>query len=100
MAQTVTASMEATATMGKEDTAGQVGTPRKTRVARAGGTSMDRILCWAAIGISGLMALLFLYDLVVGGWPLYGASGTLDVFALLAAGVIIYVSVDTLRELR
>jgi zinc transporter ZupT len=39
-------------------------------------------------------------DLLIGSWPLYRASIALDIFVILAGGVIIYVCVDTLMELK
>lgn len=94
-----TAGMEKTVSMGKDEPAGKPSTPRPAKAARAGNFSINQILCWAAIGISGLMGLVFLLDIATG-MVLNGASTTLDVFGLLAAGVIIYVGIDTLRELR
>jgi hypothetical protein len=61
---------------------------------------MERAICWGTLGLTALLVLLFLVDLFVGTWPLFRASPTLDVFAILAGGVIIYVCIDTLRELR
>ena len=50
--------------------------------------------------LTALLVLLFLLDLFLGSWPLFRASPTLDVFAILAGGVIIYVCIDTLREIK
>jgi hypothetical protein len=46
------------------------------------------------------LVLLFAVDLFVGAWPLFGASPALDIFAILAGGIIIYICIDTLRELK
>jgi hypothetical protein len=60
---------------------------------------MEKWLCWGALGVAGLLLLLFLLDLGTG--LLFG-SGTiikvLDVCAVLGAGLIVYLSWDTLRE--
>jgi hypothetical protein len=73
---------------------------RQPGLARAGGLSMDRVLCWGTLVLTSLLVLLFLIDLFVGAWPLYGASAALDIFSILAGGIIIYVCIDTLRELK
>jgi hypothetical protein len=61
---------------------------------------MERVLCWITLGLTGLLVLMFLLDLFIGSWPLYRASYMLDIFGILAGGVIIYLCLDTLRELR
>lgn len=61
---------------------------------------MDKALCWGTLGLTALLVLLFLLDLIIGSWPLYRASVALDIFGILAGGVIIYVCVDTLMELK
>ena len=76
------------------------GSQRQLGLARAGGSSMEKALCWGTLGLTALLVLLFLLDLFVGAWPLHGASPTLDVFAVLAGGVIIYICIDTLREIK
>lgn len=81
------------------------GSQRQLGLARAGGSSMEKALCWGTLGVTALLVLLFLLDfiMILGGggmWPLNGASGTLDVFAILAGGIIIYICIDTLREIK
>lgn len=66
---------------------------------KAGVTPLERYLCWGALGVAGLLVLLFLLDMFAS-WPFAGASGALDVFMILASGIVIYVCIDTLRELR
>lgn len=73
---------------------------RQLGFARAGGASMEKVLCWGTLGLTALLVLLFLIDLFVGAWPLFGASPALDIFAILAGGIIIYICIDTLRELK
>jgi zinc transporter ZupT len=73
---------------------------RQPGLARAGGSSMERALCWGTLGLAALLVLLFAVDLFVGAWPLFGASPALDIFAILAGGIIIYICIDTLRELK
>jgi hypothetical protein len=73
---------------------------RQPEPTRAGGSSMDKLLCWGTLGVTAVVVLLFLMDLLIGSWPLYRASMALDIFVILAGGVIIYVCVDTLMELK
>ncbi len=61
--------------------------------------SMEKWLCWGALGAAGLMALLFLLDLLAK-FPFGGASKVLDIFGILAAGLVGYLAWDTMRELR
>jgi hypothetical protein len=91
------------ATIDKADTPDQAGSKqvrRRTRVAQAGrGSSMEKWLCWGALGIAGLLCLLFLFDLATG--LLFG-SGTvvkvLDGVAAAGSGLVAYLAWDTLRE--
>lgn len=59
---------------------------------------MLRGLCWGSLGVAALFALLFILDMALG-FPFGGASWTLDIFGIIAAAVIVYLSWDTLREL-
>lgn len=89
--------------MGKEEKPSQAEKPRAPRRAihRHGGkgSSMEKWLCWGALGTSGLVGLLFLLDLIVK-FPFAGASKSLDIIVILAAGLIAYLSWDTLREIK
>ena len=60
---------------------------------------MEKWLCWGAIGVAGLMLLLFLLDLVVG-IPFGGLSKAVDVFGLLSSGLVLFLGWDALRDLR
>ena len=65
---------------------------------------MPKALCWTGIGISILVAVLFLADLIFGMvgpvWmaPFKNASTTLDVLYLICAGGLAFLSWMTLRE--
>jgi hypothetical protein len=63
------------------------------------GVSMEKWLCWGAIGVAGLMLLLFLLDIVVG-IPFGGLSATVDVFGILASGLVLFLGWDAMRDLR
>jgi len=60
---------------------------------------MEKWLCWGALGVSSILALLFLLDMFTG-FPFGSASVALDVFVVLAGGVIIYLCIDTMREIK
>ena len=63
------------------------------------GASLEKKLCWVAMAISGLLALLFGLDLAVE-IPFSGASTALDVIVLISCVLLIYLSWDTMRELK
>lgn len=92
-----------TTPMGKSDTGG----PGETVPARherivapvVKGSSMERWLCWGALGTAGILALVFILDLVAG-FPFHRANVFLDIVAVLGSGLVIYLAWDTMRELR
>lgn len=63
------------------------------------GRSMEKWLCWGSLGVSGVLLLLFLLDLVMK-IPFGGLSIAVDVIALIACGLVIYLSWEALREVR
>ncbi len=60
---------------------------------------MEKYLCWGAIGVAGLMLLLFLLDIIVG-IPFGGLSSAVDIFGILASGLVLFLGWDALRDLR
>ncbi len=63
------------------------------------GLSMEKWMCWSALGASGVVLVLFVLDLSVG-IPFGRISPTVDVFAIIACGLVGYVSWDALQDLR
>jgi hypothetical protein len=61
---------------------------------------MDKALCYGALGIAVLLFLMFLIDLVAkvpfGGGPFT----TVDVFGVIASGVVAYLAFSASRELK
>lgn len=62
------------------------------------GMNLQKVLCGAALGISGLLALIFLLDLLLG-IPFGRFSISTDIIVLIAAGLIIWQGVETWMEL-
>jgi hypothetical protein len=69
------------------------------------GLSMDKWLCWSAMGVSGLFALLFVLDLLFA-WldvpfqPFGGLYQGADVLGVLCSALLLYLSWSAWRELR
>jgi hypothetical protein len=60
---------------------------------------MDKWLCWGSMGVAGLMLLLFILDIIFA-IPFGRIHIVIDVFGILASGVIIFLALDAARELR
>jgi hypothetical protein len=60
---------------------------------------MEKWLCWSAIGVAGLMLLLFLLDLILS-FPFGGLNSVVDIFGILASGLVLFLGWDALRDLR
>jgi hypothetical protein len=63
------------------------------------GIFMEKWLCFSSMGVAGLLLLLFLLDIFTG-FPFGGISKTVDVFGILASGVVLYLAYDAFRDLR
>lgn len=60
---------------------------------------MDKWLCWGSMGVAGLLLLLFLLDLFTT-IPFGRPSAFVDVVALLASGIVLFLAWDAFRDLR
>ncbi len=58
---------------------------------------LNRILCWASIVIAALLAVIFALDLAVGLF-FNRFSITTDIIVLIACALIIWQSVETVKE--
>lgn len=56
-------------------------------------------MCWGALGVAALMLLLFILDIALK-IPFGGLDTTVDILAIIASAVLLYLAIDTLRELR
>jgi len=64
------------------------------------GRAMEKILCFGALGVAILMALLFLLDLLAG-FPFGGGPfSVVDIFGLLASGIVIYLAFNAKKDLK
>lgn len=64
---------------------------------------MQKGLCYGALGVAALMLLVFLLDLFTGA--VFGTKGgnpftTLDVFGVLASGIVGYLAFNASRDLK
>jgi hypothetical protein len=61
---------------------------------------MEKNMCYAALGVAGVMALLAVLDLALG-FPFGGSAFMLvDIFLLLASAIVGYLGFNALRDLR
>lgn len=64
------------------------------------GRAMDKILCYGSLGVAILMLLIFLLDLIAktpfGGGPFV----TVDVFGILASGIVVYLAWNASKDLK
>ena len=63
------------------------------------GLSMEKWLCWGSMGTSGFLLLLFLLDLILG-IPFGQISLIVDIFGILACGLVLYLGWDASRDFR
>ncbi|CAN5165709.1 hypothetical protein BH11PLA2_BH11PLA2_43080 [soil metagenome] len=62
---------------------------------------MEKGMCYGALAVAGLMAILFLLDLLIGK-PFGGGEAFMmvDIFGLLAALCVGYIGYNALRDQR
>jgi hypothetical protein len=63
------------------------------------GLFMEKWLCYGSMGVAGLLLLLFLLDAAVQV-PFGRVSMVVDVFGILASGLVFYLAYDAYRDLR
>jgi hypothetical protein len=61
--------------------------------------SMEKWLCRGSMGVAGLLLLLFLLDLILG-IPFQRVSGAVDVFGVIASGLVFYLAWDAFKDLK
>ena len=60
---------------------------------------MEKWLCWASMGVAGLLLLLFLLDLIVG-IPFSKIDIIVNIIGILACGIVLYLAWDAYRDVR
>jgi hypothetical protein len=63
------------------------------------GLFMEKWMCWGSMGVAGLLLLLFLLDMIFS-FPFGGAGWFVDIVAILACGIVLFLAFDALRDLR
>ena len=58
---------------------------------------IDKIITYSAIGVAGLVCLIFLLDLAAG---IFGRHVAMDVLFILGAAFLLWQGVETVLELR
>ena len=61
--------------------------------------TMEKWLCWGAIGVAGLLLLLFILDLAIG-IPFGKLSMVVDIFGIVASALVLFLGWDAMRDLR
>ncbi len=64
------------------------------------GRAMEKALCFGALGVGALMALIFILD-IAAGFPFGGGPFvTVDVFGLLGSAIVVYLGYNSSRDLH
>jgi hypothetical protein len=64
------------------------------------GRAMEKGLCYGALGVAVFMLLLFLLDLVAG-FPFGGSPfAVVDIFGIIASGIVAYLAWNASRDLK
>ncbi len=63
------------------------------------GLSMEKWMCWSAMGVSGFLLFLFLLDVLLK-FPFGGLNTLVDVLAILACAAVLYLGWDASKDLR
>lgn len=60
---------------------------------------MEKGLCWAAMGTSGLVLVSFVLDLVLK-MPFGGLSSLVDILGALSCGLVFYLGWDAYKDVK
>jgi hypothetical protein len=61
---------------------------------------MEKWMCWGAMGVSGVLLLLFVLDASPMKIPFGGLSLIVDIISALACAIVLYLAYDALSDLR
>ena len=57
----------------------------------------EKVITYAAIGVAGLIILIFLLDLAAG---IFGRNIAMDILFILGGGFLLWQGIETILELR
>ncbi len=60
---------------------------------------MEKGLCWTSLGISGLLLILFMLDLILK-MPFGGLNRLVDILGALSCALVLYLGWDAFRDSR
>jgi len=60
---------------------------------------MEKWLCLGAMGLSGILLVLFVLDLVIK-LPFGGLSGLVDILGAISCALVLYLGWDAFRDVR
>jgi len=62
---------------------------------------MEKWLCWGSLGISGILLLFFVLDLIPSvNFPFGGIDWLVDVIGILSCGLVGYLAWESFKDLR
>jgi hypothetical protein len=64
------------------------------------GLFMEKWMCWGSMGVAGLLLLLFVLDMIPGLNIPFGGQILVDIVGVLACGLVFYLALDALRDLK
>jgi hypothetical protein len=60
---------------------------------------MEKWLCWGSLGVSGILLLLFLLDMIIG-IPFGGIDWIVNIIGIIACGLVGYLAFESFKDLR
>jgi hypothetical protein len=60
---------------------------------------MEKWLCWGSLGVSGLLLILFVLDLILS-IPFGGIDWMVDVIGIVSCALVGYLAWESFKELR
>ena len=62
---------------------------------------MEKWLCWSSLGVSGILLILFVLDLIPGiNFPFGGIDWMVDILGILACALVGYLAWESFKDLR